>query len=113
MSPLRTPTSLAEPQHVDTGEAVLRFELLEELDAAVSRAERRVEQALAALQSHEAAEADPALRAQLLDSAADAVWRLIVQHEACDVTDHSLLLQRFGVPPAVLARLGATPVPQA
>ena len=45
MSPLRTPQSLSEPVHTDTGEAMMKFELLEELEACarsgdVARAQR-------------------------------------------------------------------------
>ncbi|HEY8574403.1 DUF6665 family protein [Phenylobacterium sp.] len=104
MSPLHAPRTLAEPQHVDSGEAVLKFELLEELDAAVSRCEHQVEAALDALQAWDGPAAG---RAALLDWAADAVWRLVVQHEACDCADHQALLERLHVPPQVMARIGA------
>ncbi|WP_334162276.1 DUF6665 family protein [Phenylobacterium sp.] len=103
MSPLRMPQGLSEPQHVDTGEAVLRFELLEELDGGLARCERRLEAALAAL----AAGGEGAERSRRLDEAADAAWRLIVQHEACDVCDHRELIARYHIPAEVLGRVGA------
>lgn len=103
MSPLRMPQGLGEPQHVDTGEAVLRFELLEELDGGLARCERRLEAALAALE----AEGDGPERSRKLDEAADAAWRLIVQHEACDVCDHRDLIARYHIPAEVLGRVGA------
>ena len=107
MSPLRMPQNLAEPSHTDTGEAILKFELMEELDA-LHRCEDRVSAALAELRDHDAAGGDRADRAVLVDAAAHAVWRLIVQHEACDCCDHSQLIARYGVPAEVLARVGAT-----
>ena len=73
MSALRLPQHLAEPAHVDSGEANLKFELLEEIDAAV-----------------------------------EAVWRLVVQHEACDCTDHRELVARYRIPAEVMARIGSS-----
>ncbi len=107
MSALRMPQHLADPLHVDSGEAHLRFELLEEIDGAVGRAERQVEQTLSALRVHDAAGPEAGDRAPLLAAAVAAAWRLIVQHEACDCADHRQLIERFGIPPEVLARLGA------
>ena len=107
MSALRLPQHLAEPAHVDSGEAHLKFELLQEIDGAVGRTEREVELALAALREHDAAHGDPAARGALLDSAADAVWRLVVQHEASDCADHHVLIERYRIPAEVMARIGA------
>lgn len=107
MSPLRTPRTLNAPPHVDSGEAVMRFELLEELDAAVGRAERQVDAALAALREHDARGGEAEARGPLLDAAVEAVWRLIVQHEACDCADHHLLIERYDIPAEVMARIGA------
>jgi hypothetical protein len=108
MSALRLPQHLAEPAHVDTGEANLRFELLEEIDAAVGHTERDVERTLLALRTHDGDQRDPEARQALLDAAVEAVWRLIVQHEAGDLTDHRALIERYRIPPEVMARLGAT-----
>jgi len=107
MAALRLPQHLAEPAHVDSGEAHLRFDLLEKLDAAVGHAERDVEAAMAALHRHDAAGGDPAARKRLVESAAEAVWRLLVQHEASDCADHSQLIARYRIPGEVLARVGA------
>jgi hypothetical protein len=106
MSPLRTPRTLSEPPHVDSGEAVMRFELLEKVDAAVARAERDVDEALAALREHDARGGPPEDRGPLLDAAAEAVWRLIVQHEACDCVDHHELIEKHAIPGEVMARIG-------
>lgn len=107
MSPLRMPQHLADPVHIDTGEAHLRFELLEEMDSAVGRTERQVAERLDALRHHEAVGGSTETRRALLDTAADAVWRLIVLHEACDCADHQQLIARYGIPPEVMARIGA------
>lgn len=64
----------------------------------LSRAERKIERLLDALYDHDVELGDPAIRSRLLDSAADAVWRLFVQREAGDLTDHQPLLQRFDIP---------------
>lgn len=107
MAPLRVPQHLAEPPHVDSGEAHLRFELLEELDSGVRRCERRVEDTLDALRRHDAAGGDRERRQALLNEAADAVWALVVQHEACDCCDHTSLVERFRIPGEVMARIGS------
>lgn len=108
MAPLRMPQHLAEPPQVDTGEAVLKFELLEGLDAGLRRSEWRVQVALAELREHDAhGPGDHAIRSGLVAEAADAVWALIVQHEACDCLDHQALIERYRIPAEVMARLGA------
>jgi hypothetical protein len=107
MAALRLPQHLADPTHVDSGEAHLRFDLLEELDAAVGHIERDVERTLAALRQHDTVGGDAEARRPLLDAAVEAVWRLIVQHEACDCADHGALISRYRIPGEVLARVGA------
>ena len=107
MSALRLPQHLAEPAHVDSGEAHLKFDLLEEIDGPVIETERQVERAIQALRDFDAAgAADPRARSLLLEVAVEAVWRLVVLHEACDLHDHSSLIARYRVPPEVLARIG-------
>ncbi|RAK56612.1 DUF6665 family protein [Phenylobacterium deserti] len=107
MAALRLPQHLADPPHVDSGEAHLRFELLEDVDGAAADYGRQVDAALAALREHDARGGERLRRRELVDRAADAVWRMIVQHEACDCCDHHELLQRHHVPAEVLARIGA------
>lgn len=106
MAPLRMPQHLAEPAHVDSGEALLKFARMEELDALRS-CEREVKASLRALADHDADGGPLAERARLLDRAADATWRLIVQHEACDCCDHHLLVERYRIPAEVMARIGS------
>ena len=108
MAALRLPQHLADQGHVDSGEAHLKFELLEEIDGAVGDTERQVERAIQALREYDAAgAADPRTRRLLLEVAVEAVWRLVVQHEANDLTDHSGLIERYAIPGEVLARIGS------
>ena len=107
MSPLRMPQHLADPPHVDTGEAHMRFDLLEEVDGGLRRAEQRVSETLAELRDHDREGGDPQVRTALVDLAADATWALIVQHEACDCADHKGLVERYRIPSEVMARIGA------
>lgn len=106
MSALKSPQHLADPIHVDSGEAHLRFKLLEEIDAAVGHTECDVARTLRALQEHDAAGGPREARGPLLAAAVEAVWRLIVQHEACDCTDHQELIERYHIPAEVLSRIG-------
>ena len=108
MSALRLPQHLAEPAQVDSGEAHLKFDLLEDIDSAVGHTERDVERTLRALRDHDTARDDPEARQPLLDAAVEAVWRLIVQHEACDLTDHQTLIERYRIPAEVMARIGSS-----
>lgn len=109
MSALRLPQHLAEPAHVDSGEAHLKFELLEDIDAAVGHTERDVERTLRSLRDFDGDQRDPTDRQALLDAAVEAVWRLIVQHEACDCTDHHVLVERYRIPAEVMGRIGSRP----
>lgn len=107
MSALRLPQHLAEAPHIDSGEARLKFELLEERDGSASSALHLADKALAALRAHDAAARGAEGRAPLLDAAVAAVWRVLVQHEACDCHDAEQLMARHRIPPEVMARLGA------
>jgi hypothetical protein len=99
------PQHLAEPAHVESGEAHLKFALLEGIDAAVGHTERDVERTLRALREHDPA--DAAGRKARLEDAVEAVWRLVVQHEAGDLMDHSELVARYGIPSEVMSRIGS------
>lgn len=107
MSALKSPQHLADPIHVDSGEAHLRFKLLEEIDAAVGHTERDVARTLQALREHDASGGAREDRGPLLEAAVETVWRLIVQHEACDCADHHELIERYRIPAEVLSRVGA------
>jgi hypothetical protein len=77
-------------------------ELVSEQAAALGRAGRAVEVALARL-----ADASPADRDALLKAAASAVWTFFVQREACGFRDQKGVIAHYAIPKAVLSRLGA------
>src|SRR5678815_5452826 len=87
MSSLRMPQSLIKRLGVETGEAVLRYELLQEQAASLGQSGRKVETALAALREHEGEG-----RAEVLKAAADAVWGFLVQREIMGLRDRTCLL---------------------
>ena len=75
MSALRLPQHLADPAHVDSGEAHLRFDLLEELDSAVGHSERTVEATLTALREFDLNERPQEVRGPVLDAAVEEIGR--------------------------------------
>lgn len=103
MSSLRMPQSLVKRLGPDSGEAILKYELMEEQALALGRAGKKVEAALAALRAHEGGEG----RAELVRAAADAVWSFTVQREVCGLRDHASIVADYGVPREVVVRLGA------
>jgi hypothetical protein len=107
MSSLRMPqafsASLARRLGAETGDAILRYELLEEQAQSLGRAGRKVEAALAALRDHPGGDD----RAAALKAAADAVWSFLVQREVMGLRDRAAVVAQYGIPREVLARLGA------
>jgi len=97
------PRSLSTRLGVETGDAVLRHELLEEQAQSLGRAGRKVEAALAALRDHPGGEG----RAALVKAAADAVWGFLVQREVMGLRDRTQVVAHYAIPPEVLARIGA------
>lgn len=102
MSSLRMPQSLTKRLGVETGEAVLRYELLQEQAASLGRQGERLETALAALRAAEA-EARPAA----LTAAADACWCFLVQREVMGLRDRAAVIAQYAIPREVLNRIGA------
>jgi hypothetical protein len=102
MSSLRMPQSLSKRLGIETGEAVLRYELLEEQAHALGRMGRRVEVALAALSDHQGEG-----RGEVLKVAADAVWCFLVQREVMGLRDRAAVIAQYGIPREVLNRIGA------
>jgi hypothetical protein len=103
MSSLRMPQSLTKRLGVDTGEAVLRYEILEEQAAALGRMGEKLEKALAALQAHEGGDG----RAAALKAAADAAWCFFVQREVMGLRDRAAVVEQYAIPREVLVRIGA------
>lgn len=108
MSSLRMPRhfgdqSLGRRLGIETGEAVLRYELLEEQASSLGRAGRKVEASLAALRDDPHGED----RAARLKAAADAVWAFLVQREVMGLRDRAAVIAQYDIPREVLARIGA------
>jgi hypothetical protein len=103
MSSLRMPQSLTQRLGVDTGETVLRYELLEEQAHSLGRAGGKVEAALAALRAHPGGEG----RGEVLRAAADAVWSFLVQREVMGLRDRAAIIAQYGIPREVLNQIGA------
>ena len=89
----------------ETGFSVLEAELISEAAATLGRAGTRAEAALARL-TDEASLASEG-REALLKAAAEAVWALFIQREACGMRDQKPVIADLGIPRAVLVRLGA------
>lgn len=102
MSSLRMPQSLTRRLGVDTGEAVLRYEILEEQAAALGRLGEKLEKALAALTAHDGAEGRP----EKLRAAADAAWCFLVQREVMGLRDRAAVVAQYAIPREVMNRLG-------
>jgi hypothetical protein len=103
MSSLRTPQSLAKRLGVETGDAVLRYELLQEQAASLGQSGRKVEKTLAALRDHPGGEG----RAELVKAAADAVWGFLVQREIMGLRDRAAIVAEYAIPREVMNRIGA------
>jgi hypothetical protein len=102
MSSLRMPQSLARRLGVETGEAVLRHELLAEQAASLGRVGRKAEAALTALRDHPGGEG----REAALKAATDAVWCFFVQRDVMGLRDRAQIIRDYAIPREVLNRLG-------
>jgi hypothetical protein len=87
----------------DSGLDLLGHEILAEKAAALGRAGRKVEACLAKLSGHHGEEE----RAVLLKAAAEAVHAYFIQRELCGLRRHDAVIREYGIPNAVLVRLGA------
>jgi hypothetical protein len=96
------PQSLTKRLGVETGEAVLRYELLQEQAASLGQSGRKVEKALAALREHEGEG-----RGEVLKAAADAVWGFLVQREIMGLRDRAAIVAQYAIPREVMNRIGA------
>jgi hypothetical protein len=103
MSSLRMPQSLTRRLRFETGEAVLRYELLQEQAAALGRTGEKMEAALAALRDHQG----PDGRAERVRAAADAVWCFLVQREVMGLRDRAAVVAQYAIPREVMNRVGA------
>jgi hypothetical protein len=90
-----------------SGSATLEHEIAHEKASALGRLGRRLESALAALAAYPGtANADVKIRDSLVEQAGYALWLLVVQREACGLNNSVQVLQNYGVPKEVYARMG-------
>jgi len=88
----------------ETALDLLEHEVAGEKAASLGRAGRRVEETLARLAM---ADMHDPLWPELLADAAAAVYWYFIQRELCGLRRHGDVIREYGIPKAVLARLGA------
>jgi NADPH-dependent curcumin reductase CurA len=90
---------------LQTGLDTLDYELAGEMAASLGRAGNRVASAMAALNAHNARDAE---RVLLVKAAAGAVHAYFIQRELIGLRRHHDAIRDYGIPEEVLARLGAS-----
>jgi hypothetical protein len=95
-----------------SGYATLEYEIAQERASALGRLGRRLEVAVAALAAcPRTANSDRKIRDRLVDQAGYALWLFVVQREACGLNKTAQVLQDYGVPNEVYARMGPLAMP--
>jgi hypothetical protein len=85
----------------------LDYEIAQEQAAALGRAGRALEAALAALAKHDRNERPAGeQRVRLVEAAREALWRLIIQRECCGLRDPRPVIRDYRVPREVQNRMG-------
>ena len=107
LSVCRPLSSIAE-NSADDANAALEYEIAREQAASLGRLGQRLEAALAALRAFDASHvrARSPEREALLEEAGVLLWSFVVQREACGLRDSARLMQDYGVPNDVRARMG-------
>ena len=105
---VRPPRSLSTGLAREVGWSVLDGEILQQKAHALGTLGGQVEQALARLRAFDAGAhgADEARRSALLNDAADRVWALMIQRELCGLRYWEAVVKQYGIPRAVLNRIG-------
>ena len=92
---------------LQSGYATLQYEIAEERASALGRLGRRLEAALTALAAcPRTANSDRKIRDGLVEQAGYALWLFVVQREACGLRKIDHVIQVYGVPNEVVARMG-------
>jgi hypothetical protein len=95
-----------------SGYATLEYEIAQERVSALGRLGRRLEAALTALAAcPRTADSDRKIRDRLVEQAGYALWLLVVQREACGLNKIDHVMQAYGVPNEVYARMGPLATP--
>ena len=90
-----------------SGNAALEYEIAEERASALARLGQRLEAALTALAAcPRTANSDRKIRDGLVEQAGYALWLFVVQREACGLNKIDHVIQVYGVPNEVVARMG-------
>ena len=100
MSALRDSLDLIAMVKPEAGTSALDHEIMAERASSLGAAEQKVIATLATLTT---ASADPTA----LQQARNAVWAYFVQRELIGFRRHNDVIQNLGIPPQVLAGLGA------
>jgi len=96
-----------------SGYATLEYEIAQEKASALGRLGRRLEAALAALAAcPPTANSDRKIRDALVEQAGYALWLLAVQRETYGLNRIDHVLQVYGVPNEVYARMGPLAMPR-
>jgi len=98
------PSNIGQAGAQESALDLLGHEILSEKAAALGRAGQRVGQTLARLRE----DGEGEHRARLLKEAADAVHGYFIQRELCGFRKHDAVIREYGIPRAVLLRLGAS-----
>jgi Family of unknown function (DUF6665) len=107
----KKPADLFARQNL-TGANALEHALNAERALTLGRLGREVEAALLTWRSMSEAR-EPERRAAALQACADAVWRYFIQREVQGLTSHEPIIEFYGIPQEVLARVGASSSPDA
>ena len=95
------------PRSAPSSTVALDYEIAQEQAAALGRAGRALEAALAALLEYDRnARAFGETRVKLVDDAGEALWRLLVQRECCGLRDPRPVMRDYRVPQEVQNRMG-------
>ena len=95
-----------------SGYATLECEIAQERASALGRLGRRLEAALTSLAAcPRTANSDRKIRDSLVEQAGYAVWLFVVQRAACGLNKIDHVMQEYGVPNEVCARMGPLAMP--
>lgn len=93
-----------------SGYATLEYEIAQEKASVLGRLGYELEAALTALAAcPRTADSDQKRRNHLVERAGDALWHFVVQREACGLNSIAYVVQVYGVPDEVCARMGPLP----
>ncbi|MEN0001386.1 MAG: DUF6665 family protein [Pseudomonadota bacterium] len=99
----------AQIRRARAGDPVLEafaYEARQEASGALGRAGRKLEDAVAALERHDATPRANADRDDLVQEIADQAWAIIIQREAFGMTASRDIVKHYRVPREAMSRMG-------